>query len=179
MKPMTRHFIFHAAFIATALAASTVEAQTISCADFLSLGGSYVLSNGTYDLHGDCSLQGDLILKGDAVLAVNRSSLSVHGNIGLSSHAALRVTEGALNLANDFVQQFSITAQDETVLTLKNSTLKTNSGKTSSSLSSGYNGFGNSVFVADNVTLDGRSSWLLGNFRDNAKLKTINSPSVP
>jgi hypothetical protein len=151
------------------------EPQVFACPP---LGNSIELDAGNYALSGDCQISGNIQLSGTATLTVDGHSLAVDGNIALSDGARLSVRAGQLTLANHFVFQHQIVSSGSAVLEIRDSEFATNSG-VNANLTSNYVGFGHSLLRIENVQFDILRSWLLCSLREDARLETINSKSLP
>ncbi|MGH9842404.1 MAG: hypothetical protein ACREEM_26965, partial [Blastocatellia bacterium] len=134
-------------------------------------------SSGAIDLASNCNVVGNITLSGTASLTMTGAVLSVTGNIVLRDQAQLTVTSGGLTFPQTDNFQYSMTLNNSTHLTLRNSTLVTN-GTSQNNFTVNLNAYNTSVvdFESSNKT---RPSWLLGNFHDQSQLIVNNSTELP
>ena len=136
-------------------------------------------SAGTINLQGNCTIAGDVNLSGAAVLTMTSGILSIQGNVVLNDAAQLSVTGGGLTFPQTNYNQYSVTLNGNSQLTLKGSTWVTN-GTQQNNFSMLLQAQQSSVVDFEDSVLDTSSgSWLLGSFGDNSKLTINNTQNLP
>ncbi len=135
---------------------------------------------------------GNLTVKGNAILTIDYTSAPdnafvVKGDVLLEEEGQLivRGNEQLMNdgfiIANAYSSQYTIKTTDNSIIKLENIGIRTQTGTAAEkgSIYMSYDAFDNSSMIVDGAKLDNESSWLLGNFRDNAKLLATNTVYVP
>jgi hypothetical protein len=136
-------------------------------------------SDMSVSLSADCSIAGDVNLSGSATLSMTGGTLSIAGNLTLDDHAAVSVSNGGLIFPQTNYNQYSITMNDQSQLTLSGATLITNQTQ-QNNFSMLLQANDDSLVTVDNSSLNTNTgSWLLAHFGDQSRLSMSGSQNLP
>lgn len=135
-----------------------------------------------------CEIHGTLEILDDAVLFIDyrdraASSFVVSGDVFVKDRGVLRVHGTATDtfiILNESNEQYRLQSDNDAVVDFKGIEIRTQKiGGKAGSVYMKYDALGSSKMILERATLNKKESWLLGNFKDNSSLKSVNTDSVP
>lgn len=142
---------------------------------------SVVLSDGAWCIEEDCSL-GALTLEGDACLQVmlpSDATLEVAGDLRVADAAQLHAEGGTLRIANPEDEAYELMVADDATLELRDLEVATQDGTQPDAVFMRAFATDRAAVVAENVTLDEQTSWLLFDASGESTVSLTDPERVP
>lgn len=139
-----------------------------------------IAKKGNSVLTGNWTLHGDLTLGGDAHITFRNAHVNLDGNLFLSGNAVLSIEDNSLfNLAQKRSDQYRMEAKENSTLKIADSEFQTNGGTADVLFYSVFIASDDASLILHNAHLDMKRNWFLGNFKDRAKLVSVNARDLP